>query len=168
MNCLVIFGNSGSGKSTLARRLSTETGYPHLDLDRVAWRECDPPVRRDLAASHAAIDAFTAQHPDWIIEGCYASLISYAAERATQMCFLNPGISACVENCRSRPWEPEKYPSLEAQNENLIMLTEWVKSYETRDDEFSLQEHRALFDGYQGTKLEIFSNEAAQNWRLST
>ncbi|MCE9595769.1 MAG: hypothetical protein K8S98_16390 [Planctomycetes bacterium] len=34
---VLVFGNSGSGKSHLARRLLTEHGLAHLDLDTIAW-----------------------------------------------------------------------------------------------------------------------------------
>jgi hypothetical protein len=42
------------------------------------------------------------------------------------------------------------------------MLLEWVREYETREDEFSLQEHRKLFDDHRGKKVEYGSNEAAR------
>lgn len=77
------------------------------------------------------------------------------------MIFLNPGIEACAENCATRHWEPHKYPSKEAQDANLRMLIEWVREYQTRDDEFSLKEHRKLFDGHKGKKVEYKSNEEA-------
>ena len=109
---VVILGNSGSGKTTLARSLAESAGLAHLDLDDVAWKEADPPVRRALGESRARIDEFIDGNVQgWIIEGCYGSLVAHAAQRASQMIFLNIGIEACVENCKSRPWEPEKYPS---------------------------------------------------------
>jgi hypothetical protein len=39
------------------------------------------------------------------------------------------------------------------------MLLGWVREYETRDDEFSLREHRRLFDTHEGKKVEYRSNE---------
>ena len=168
MSRIVIFGNSGSGKTSLAKRLSGQAGCPRLDLDSIAWKESNPPVREELGMSHAAIDEFIDQNPDWIVEGCYASLVAHAAKHADQMIFLNPGVDTCVSNCRSRPWEPEKYQSIEAQDENLDMLIEWVKSYETREDEFSLHEHRKLFNGFDGPKCEIRSNDEAQHKRMES
>ena len=162
MNRVVIFGNSGSGKTSLAKRLSCQLGCTHLDLDNIAWKASAPPVREAIETSHAAIDDFIDQHRDWIIEGCYSSLVSHAAKRANQMFFLNIGVEACVTNCRSRPWEPDKYESIEAQNENLAMLIEWVRSYETREDEFSLREHRKVFDAFDRVKFEICSNAEAK------
>lgn len=166
MSRIVILGNSGSGKTSLARRLSTQAGCEHFDLDDIAWKAADPPVRESIEKSSAAIDGFVSHHATWIIEGCYSSLISHAAKYADRMYFLNIGVEACVENCRSRPWEPEKYPSKEAQDENLAMLVEWVRSYETRDDEFSLREHRRVFESFEGPKSEIRSNQEAQNKRV--
>lgn len=150
---ILIFGNSGAGKSTMARRLSDELGLPRLDLDLLAWDE--PGRRRPLEASAADIRAFTDRHPDWVIEGCYGDLVELVVPLCTEMRFLNPGVEACVANCRARPWEPEKYPTPEEQDEMLEFLVRWVREYETRDDEYSLARHRRIFDAFQGPKREI-------------
>lgn len=160
MQRIVIIGNSGSGKSTLAQALASRHGLAHLDLDTVAWRPAIPPSRRALAESAAAIDAFRAEHTGWVMEGCYADLAELALPRATQLLFLNPGVEACIAHCRLRPWEPHKYSSPAAQDRNLAMLLEWVRGYTTRDDEFSLRRHRALFDGFSGAKRE-YSEQVA-------
>ncbi|MFT4639877.1 MAG: hypothetical protein ACI8T1_003202 [Verrucomicrobiales bacterium] len=76
----------------------------------------------------AAIDAILARHSEWVIEGCYASLISHAAISATHMVFLNPGTFACIAHCQARPWERDKYPSKEAHDKNLAFLIDWVNS----------------------------------------
>ena len=52
---------------------------------------------------------------------------------------------------------PEKYASKAEQDERLEFLLAWVRDYETRDDEFSLREHRRLFDGFPGVKREYTS-----------
>ena len=87
-----------------------------------------------------------------------ADLLSLATERCTRVIFLNPGIEACVENCRRRPWEPHKYATAEEQDANLHMLIDWVREYETREDVFSLRSHRELFDEFDGEKEEHTSN----------
>lgn len=155
-----VLGNSGSGKSTLARRLAARGALAHLDLDTLAWQSVTPPRRRALADSTAEITAFMAAHERWVIEGCYADLVAAVLPRATRLVFLNPGIEACVANARQRPWEPHKYPSQEAQDDNLAMLIRWIRGYEARRDVFSLAAHRALFDGFSGDKLELTSREA--------
>ena len=158
---LVIFGNSGSGKSTLAKALAARHQAPHLDLDTIAWRADQPGVRADVAESERALLDFIAANPSWVIEGCYAGLLRVAAPHCSELIFLNPGIEACVANCRARPWEPHKYASAEAQDANLQMLLAWVREYETRGDEFSLHEHRKLFAGHAGAKTEYHSNTEA-------
>ncbi len=155
MRKVVIFGNSGAGKTTLARKLAREEGLAHLDLDGLAWEPTSPPTRRPVESSAEAIRQFTARHDRWVIEGCYSDLLSLAAPDCTQLIFLNPGVLACVQNCRSRPWEPNKYESQAAQDANLEMLIEWVGAYETRQDEFSLEAHRRLFDAFPGAKIEL-------------
>lgn len=163
MERIVIFGNSGSGKSSLAKALAARHGVEHLDLDVIAWEPERPGVRADAVESERALLRFVEASDGWVIEGCYSGLLGVAAAHCTEMIFLNPGVEACVENCGVRPWEPHKYETREAQGANLRMLIEWVREYETREDEFSLREHRRLFDAHRGPKVEYRSNaEAAQ------
>lgn len=161
MERIVIFGNSGSGKSTLAKALASRYQTPHLDLDVIAWEADQPGVRAAPEESHRKLMQFIKSSDSWVIEGCYSGLLREAAGFCTEMIFLNPGIEACLENCRTRPWEPHKYTNPEAQDANLQMLLEWVREYDTREDEFSLREHRKLFDSHQGKKVEYRSNEEA-------
>ena len=155
---LVIFGNSGSGKSTLAKELSAEGKLGYLDLDTIAWTGSTPPQRASHEWSKEQISLFVNRHQNWIIEGCYASLISLASERASHLVFLNPGIDVCRQNCLARPWEPHKYRTKEEQDRNLAMLLDWVGEYKLRTDEFSYQEHRRVFDTFSRTKIEARSN----------
>lgn len=82
--------------------------------------------------------------------------------KATQLIFMNPGVETCIDNCRARPWESHKYASKEEQDERLDFLLDWVKEYETREDEFSLEAHRKLFDQFTCLKLEVRSNEEGE------
>lgn len=168
MERIVIYGNSGSGKSSLAEALSGLRGVAHLDLDVIAWEPGRPGVRAPAAESERALLRFIEESDGWVIEGCYTGLLELAAAHCTELIFLNPGVEACVENCEARPWEPHKYASREAQDANLRMLVEWVRQYETRDDEFSLREHRRLFDGHGGPKVEYRSNAEAARRAAST
>jgi adenylate kinase family enzyme len=156
----VLLGNSGSGKSTLAARLARGAELAHLDLDSLAWEPVTPPRRRPVAESAREITSFMDANDRWVIEGCYADLLEAAVPRCTCLLFLNPGVEACVANARVRPWEPHKYPSMEAQDANLEMLIGWIRAYETRSDTFSLAAHRALFDGFAGEKIELTKREA--------
>lgn len=158
MNRILIFGNSGSGKSTLAKALCSERALAHLDLDSLAWEKADPPTRRSVSESAEEIRMFLKSNKAWVIEGCYSDLLTLVAEEADKAIFLNPGVDQCVSNCQSRPWEPHKYPTRKAQDENLQMLIEWVKQYPVREDEFSLKAHRALFERFAGEKVEHKSN----------
>lgn len=155
---IVIFGNSGSGKTTLAKALASFHQAKHLDLDAIAWKTDQPDLRAAFEDSKSDLLKFIKSSDSWIIEGCYTYLLKEATAYCTEIIFLNPGVEACIENCKARPWEPHKYPNPEAQDQNLQMLIEWVKEYETRDDEFSLREHRQLFDSYVGKKVEYNSN----------
>ncbi|HLS99690.1 MAG: shikimate kinase [Porticoccaceae bacterium] len=149
---LVLLGNAGAGKSTLARRLMGGRDIPRLSLDEIAWDE--GPTRKPLAESIALLEDFVARHPEWIIEGCYGDLIAAALPHCEELRFLNPGVEVCVAHCLARPWEPEKFPSPEAQRATLDYLVGWVRAYETRDDEYGLTRHRALYDTFKGPKRE--------------
>ena len=149
----LLFGNSGSGKTTMARALAKEHGLVHLDLDSVAWSS--PGVRRNSSESLAEVDRFLAGNDGWVIEGCYADLMDPILSAATEVRFLNPGVEQCIANCLARPWEPDKYPSKADQDAMLAFLLDWVRAYETRDDEYSLKAHRALFERFRGRKREI-------------
>jgi len=39
----------------------------------------------------------------------------------------------------------------------LDHLIQWVKDYETRNDEYGLKRHRQIFDNFSGTKREYTS-----------
>jgi adenylate kinase family enzyme len=149
---ILIYGNSGSGKTTMARELQDRYGLPHLDLDSVAWAA--PGERLPLTESVTALEAFHAANPSWVVEGSYGSLVEAALPLCTELRFLNPGVEACVANCRRRPWEPEKYASAEEQDARLAFLLDWVQAYPDREDEYGLKAHRALFDGFDGERRE--------------
>jgi hypothetical protein len=68
---------------------------------------------------------------------------------------LNPGLEACLANCRSRPWEPHKYASKEDQDANLQFLLSWVEEYYVRAGPMSLAAHRECFASYAGLKREL-------------
>lgn len=149
---IILLGNAGTGKSTMARRLIEGTDIPRLSLDEIAWNE--GPERKPLAQSIALLMAFIGRHPRWILEGCYSDLVEAALPHCTELRFLNPGVEVAVKHCLMRPWEPEKFPTPEAQQAMLDYLVNWVREYETRDDEYGLARHRALFDSFRGSKRE--------------
>ena len=165
VNTVIIFGNSGSGKSTLAQHLKQQHKLAHLDLDTLAWEATEPPTRRAQEASIQDIHAFIKQHPRWVIEGCYAGLLSFIAPLAEQAVIMDLPVTRCQENARNRPWEPHKYPSKADQDAFLEALLDWVREYETREDEFSLKAHRQLFDSFNGDKIELKTNEEAAKFR---
>lgn len=154
---LAILGNSGSGKSTLARALAAADDVPILDLDTVAWAASEPPTLRADDLARADVRAFCRRNAAWIVEGCYATLIEAALAEGAALILLDPGLEACLANCRARPWEPHKYASKAEQDANLAFLLDWVSDYYTRDGPMSLAAHRACFDAYRGPKRALQS-----------
>jgi adenylate kinase family enzyme len=157
---VVIFGNSGSGKSTLATELALKNQLAHLDLDTIAWKASKTPERQTILESSKSINDFLIAHNNWVIEGCYADLLEIVTSKADKVVFLNLPVPACVVNAKSRPWEPHKYKSKEAQDENLDMLIDWISQYTSRNDTFSKVAHEKLFEEFQGIKTMYVSNES--------
>ncbi len=152
---IVLLGNAGAGKSTMAARLSGGSRIARLSLDSIAWGS--GAERLPLPQSLAALREFIDSHDQWIIEGCYGDLVEAALPFCTELRFLNPGVEACVAHCRRRPWEPDKFPDAQAQQARLAPLIEWLRAYETRDDEFGLRRHRRILDAFGGPKKEYTS-----------
>ncbi len=155
MQKVLIFGNSGSGKSRLAQQLAERDGLAHLDLDSLAWEPTTPPQRKALAVSEREIKKFTHAHDAWVIEGCYADLLQLLVSDATEMIFLNLSSDLCIANARQRPWEPHKYASKQAQDANLDMLIEWIKTYPEREDVCSHHAHDVLFETFDKNKIML-------------
>jgi adenylate kinase family enzyme len=151
---VLIFGNSGSGKSTTARRMAEEHGLAHLDLDSIVWEPGKVAIKRPDDAIAGSLAAFLAGHPAWVIEGCYGELVEAASRHCTELLFLNPGLEACLAHNRGRPWEPHKYASRAAQDAMLDNLQAWVAGYYDREDQWSYQFHRRIFDSFEGVRSE--------------
>ena len=156
---VAIVGNSGSGKSTLASQIAAAHSLVSLDLDTVAWEPGKIAVPRSADAAAAAVIAFCGQHDRWVVEGCYAGLVQQTLEHAPILLFVDPGVEACLANCRNRPWEPHKYASKAEQDEKLEFLLTWVREYSSRDGDLSLSAHQAIFEQYRGPKLRLAHRE---------
>ncbi len=152
---IAIIGNSGSGKTTLARRLASTNESRLLELDSVYWEPGKIAEKRNPDAIESDLQTFVKKDVNWIIEGCYGSLLAIVKDAIDLLIFMNPGVEKCVANNLKRPWEPEKYKSAEEQNAKLEYLIQWVKEYYERDDEMSLQAHAKFYDEFAGTKLEV-------------
>lgn len=158
MSNILIFGNSGSGKSTLAKSICKTKGLAHLDLDSLAWEATTPPERKSLNTSKTDIENFTKTNDSWVIEGCYTDLLELVESYSSEIIFMNLPIEECIINAKSRPWEPHKYKSKQAQDENLDMLIDWISQYAKRDDTFSMIAHQSFYNNYSGKKHTINSN----------
>ncbi len=67
-------------------------------------------------------------------------------------------IESCILNAKSRSWEPYKYKSKQAQDENLDMLINWISQYTKRDDTFSMSAYQRFYNNYSRKKQIISSN----------
>ncbi|PZD75374.1 hypothetical protein C1752_00103 [Acaryochloris thomasi RCC1774] len=151
---VILLGNAGAGKSTLTQKLLEKERAAVLSLDEIVFEE-KTANRRPLADSIAAAKRFIACNESWVIEGCYANILEPLLGECEQLIFLNPGVEVCLSHCRSRPWEPEKFDTAEAQSNNFENLIQWVKEYNTRQDEYGLARHQDLFNSFNGSKREF-------------
>jgi hypothetical protein len=102
----------------------------------------------------ASLETFLGAHEQGVVEGCYGEFVGGVANRCTVRVVLKPGEAACLANNLRRPWEPHKYSSIEEQDSMLQALQAWVSAYYTRDGSWSYREHRRIFDGHRGPKVE--------------
>ena len=142
----------------MAKQLSAQHKLAHLDLDSLAWQDCAPPIRKPLAESKMLIDAFISANNSWVIEGCYTDLMLCCETASDQLIFLDLSIEQCIENAKDRPWEAHKYPSKQAQDQNLVMLLDWIANYNSREGCFSRSAHQRFYQQYQGEKRIIQEN----------
>lgn len=149
----ILLGNAGAGKSTLSRRLLESEPAATLSLDDLAFAA--GANRSPLADSVGDALRFVNSHDLWVVEGCYADIVEPLLGHADTLVFLNPGVADCVRHCQARPWEPDRYATRAAQDANLANLIAWVRDYDTRDDEYGLRRHRALFEAFAGRKMEL-------------
>ena len=159
MSNILVFGNSGSGKSTLAKHLCQTRVLAHLDLDTLAWKPTNTPERKHLNESRKDIEEFINSNKKWVIEGCYTDLLEMVKDSSTEIIFMNLPVEVCISNARARPWEPHKYESKQAQDNNLEMLINWIGQYTERSDTFSYTAHQSFYDNYTGQKKMITQNE---------
>lgn len=166
MERIVIFGNSGSGKTTLSRKLAKRTGFYHLDLDTLAWKNSDHPERRPVEESRKEIEKIIDKNDRWIIEGCYTDLLEILIPYATDAVFLDIPAEQCIRNAKSRPFEPHKYASQKEQDDNLEMLIGWISGYTSRKDVLSYDAHQKFFAGFQNRKYRIKNNDEITKFLL--
>ena len=152
---VVVIGNSGSGKSTYARRLSSEHGLAHLELDAIVWEPDRIAVLRPADQVRADLAGFLVSHDRWVIEGCYGDLAEHALADCSELIFMNPGLAVCLDNNRRRAWEPHKYKAADDQDRMLPDLLRWVEDYYQRAGPASHAFHRRVFDGFVGRKREL-------------
>lgn len=150
---ICILGNAGAGKTTLAKQLVRDSDVLNLSLDDVAFEA--GAMRRPLSDSVERALRIIGPRESWVVEGCYADIMAALLVRCDVLVLLNPGVSQCVEHCRSRPWEPDKFESPAQQEKQLASLIDWVGQYETRDDEYGLGAHRRLLESFEGRKFEV-------------
>lgn len=124
--------------------------------------QAHPPERAPLGTSKALILNFIQDNDYWVIEGFYTDLLALVSDQAEEIIFMNLEVSMCIKNARSRPWEPHKYESKEAQDANLTMLIQWIENYALRSDEFSFVAHSQFYEQFEGSKRMLTENNSMQ------
>jgi hypothetical protein len=68
-----------------------------LDLDTVAWEPGKIAVARDPAVAAGDVHAFCLASDQWVVEGCYATLVRTALTHSPVLIFLEPGVDAQLD-----------------------------------------------------------------------
>lgn len=146
----LIIGNSGSGKSWLAKRLAEQLQVPWIDLDLIHWISDEHSIPRPRAEA-LGMARVAASNECWVIEGVYGWMVSELMEQATALIWLCLEDEDCVSHIRQR--EAKRDDS----DELLIALQDWAGSYRTREGSSGFSAHQRLFEGFDGSKLQLMN-----------
>ncbi|WLG91423.1 P-loop NTPase family protein [Pseudomonas cucumis] len=144
----LIIGNSGSGKSWLAKRLAEQLQVPWIDLDLIHWISDEHSIPRPRAEA-LGMARVAASEQRWVIEGVYGWMVSELVEQATLLIWLCLEDEDCVNNIRLRESKRDD------NDELLIALLEWAGRYRTREGSSGFVAHQRLFEGFDGSKLQL-------------
>jgi adenylate kinase family enzyme len=86
MQRISIVGQSGSGKTTLAKRLSSQFGLVHIELDSIHWQANWTALDKNNFRQH--ILEATAQKA-WVIDGNYSVVQDIVLARADTLVWLD-------------------------------------------------------------------------------
>lgn len=146
----LIIGNSGSGKSWLAKRLAEHLQVPWIDLDLIHWLSDEHSIARPRAEA-LGMARVAASGQRWVIEGVYDWMVSELVEQATLLIWLCLEDEDCINNIRLRESKRDD------KDELLIALLEWAGSYRTREGSSGFVAHQRLFEGFDGSKLQLMN-----------
>ena len=145
--CTLIIGNSGSGKSTLAALVAERAGCTATSLDDIYWIDQLALQKRGAVAAKQLITERAAGET-WVIEGVYGWLIEAAAQRATQLIWLDLPWPDCRANLLARG------PDGKSDAEFAGLLA-WAQGYWTRQTSSSHAGHAAIFAAFPGHKTAL-------------
>ncbi|AOE48772.1 hypothetical protein [Kangiella sediminilitoris] len=94
-----------------------------------------------------------------MIEGCYTDLLALVEDKSTKIIFMKLPVEVCISSAKAWPWEPHKYESKQAQDENLEMLIGWIGQYTEREDTFSYSYYQKFYDNFSGQKRVVTRNQ---------
>ena len=143
----LIIGNSGAGKSWLASRLAASAARPHTSLDDIYWIDQLALKKRGAVAAKQLITERAAGET-WVIEGVFGWLIEAAAQRATQLIWLDLPWPDCRANLLARG------PDGKSDAEFAGLLA-WAQGYWTRQTPSSHAGHAAIFAAFPGYKTAL-------------
>lgn len=88
-----IVGGPGSGKSYMARRISSETGVPHFDLDNIVWdnKPTTYGVKASIESRNENLMRILANE-SWIIGGTYYKWLRDSFIQADKIFVLTPNV----------------------------------------------------------------------------
>lgn len=133
MTKIFISGGPGSGKTTYARKISSETGIPHFDLDDIKWEKGSFSRERPKEERLKLRDKILSENDNWIIEGVYfKDWIIPILEQSDKIIILNPSTTIRQWRIIKRFIKNKFNLKNKVNKENLITLFHlltWSKKY---------------------------------------
>ena len=158
---IAVVGSSGSGKTTLARRIASEIGIPHLELDSIYWGPnwTPRPEFTQLVRDATLTDK-------WVIEGNYRLVRDLIWRRAEAIVWLNLPLNIILRRATIRTlhriWRRE---STHGGNRETLFRTllspNGVPWWILRSHARRRREYRRLFEGMTYPHLIVFEVHSA-------
>jgi len=158
MDRIFVMGNSGSGKTWLTEKISKELSIPSIHLDDLHWLPNFAGERPRSERDHLVDTA--ANHPSWIMEGIYGSVLTQVITRITTLIWLDVSLDDCLSNLMHRG---QTGGGTDEQFEELL---DYSRAYHDRQNLNSYEGHSRLFSEFELSKFKLSSRTDASAFLL--
>jgi len=154
----IIIGNGGSGKTWLAGELATTADTEVIHLDNLFWLPGGFNKKRNIEEVTLLI-VQSKYHNNWIVEGVFGELAVQYFDVAEILIWVNMPWELCRFRLNKRGSESKRHMDRVQSEKGLQKLLVWASHYHDRTDLRSHTGHQALFNSFQGRKIELKSED---------